>query len=45
MDTRTPTDLPRAIRRHELRSIVPLADATIYEVEQRGEFPRRFTLS
>jgi prophage regulatory protein len=35
----------RSIRRHELRSIVPLADTTIYEMEQRGEFPRRFNLS
>ena len=35
----------RAIRRPELRQIVPLADTTIYEMEQRGEFPRRFTLT
>ena len=39
------TDLPRTIRRHELRQIVPLADSTIYEMEQRGEFPRRYALS
>ncbi len=39
------TGLPRAIRRHELRLIVPLADTTIYEMEQRGEFPRRFYLT
>lgn len=25
--------------------MVPLADSTIYEMEQRGEFPRRFSLS
>lgn len=37
-------DLPRMIRRHELKQIVPLADTTIYEMEQRGEFPRRFAL-
>jgi len=24
---------------------VPLADTTIYELEQRGEFPRRFNLT
>jgi len=36
---------PRAIRRAELRRIVPLADTTIYELEQRGEFPRRFNLT
>lgn len=35
----------RSIRRRELRSIVPLADTTIYEMEQRGDFPRRFNLS
>lgn len=35
----------RTIRRHQLREIVPLADSTIYEMERRGEFPRRFALS
>lgn len=39
------TGLPRTIRRHELRLIVPLADSTIYEMEKRGEFPRRFNLA
>ena len=38
-------DLKRTIRRPELRHIVPLADTTIYEMEQRGEFPRRFNLT
>jgi len=28
-----------------VREMVPLADSTIYEMEKRGEFPRRFTLS
>ncbi|MER9947375.1 AlpA family phage regulatory protein [Mesorhizobium sp. M0047] len=37
--------LKRTIRRHQLREMVPLADSTIYEMEQRGEFPRRFALS
>lgn len=37
--------LQRTIRRPELRRIVPLADTTIYEMEQRGEFPRRFHLT
>ena len=37
--------LKRTIRRQQLREIVPLADSTIYEMEQRGEFPRRFALS
>jgi prophage regulatory protein len=35
----------RAVRRRELRKIVPLADTTIYEMERRGEFPRRFYLT
>ncbi|HYL47957.1 MAG TPA: AlpA family phage regulatory protein [Stellaceae bacterium] len=35
----------RTIRRHQLREMVPLADSTIYEMEQRGDFPRRFALS
>ncbi len=38
-------DLKRTIRRPELRQIVPLADTTIYEMEQRGDFPRRFNLT
>jgi prophage regulatory protein len=37
--------LRRTIRRRQLREMVPLADSTIYEMEQRGEFPRRFALS
>jgi len=39
-----PHRFKRAIRRTELRQIVPLADTTIYELEQRGDFPRRFYL-
>lgn len=35
----------RAIRRAELRKIVPLANTTIYEMERRGDFPRRFYLT
>lgn len=35
----------RTIRRRELKQIVPLADTTIYEMECRGEFPRRFNLT
>ena len=35
----------RTIRRTELRRMVPLADTTIYELEQRGQFPRRFNLT
>ena len=33
------------IRRHQLRQIVPLADTTIYDMERRGEFPRRVHLT
>ena len=35
----------KSIRRQQLHEMVPLADSTIYEMEQRGEFPRRFLLS
>ncbi|MFT4134248.1 helix-turn-helix transcriptional regulator [Labrys sp. (in: a-proteobacteria)] len=35
----------RTIRRRQLREIVPLADTTIYDMEQRGEFPQRFYLT
>lgn len=45
MTTRTNTAIKRTIRRQQLREIVPLADSTIYEMEQRGEFPRRFALT
>ena len=38
-------ELKRTIRRPELHQIVPLADTTIYEMEQRGEFPKRFNLT
>jgi prophage regulatory protein len=37
--------LPRMIRRPELKLIVPIADSTIYEMEQRGGFPRRFYIT
>lgn len=45
MDHRNDTPIKRTIRRHQLREMVPLADNTIYEMEQRGEFPKRFALS
>ena len=38
-------NMRRAIRRAELRRIVPLANTTIYELECRGEFPKRFYLT
>lgn len=40
-----PLPFRRTIRRHELRQIVPLSETTIYEMERRGEFPRRFNLT
>jgi len=39
------TVVKRTIRRHQLREMVPLADTTIYDMEQRGEFPQRFYLT
>jgi prophage regulatory protein len=45
MASATDTSIKRTIRRQQLRAMVPLADSTIYEMEQRGEFPRRFALS
>ena len=33
------------INRKHLRSIVPLSDRTIYDMEMRGEFPRRFAIT
>lgn len=36
---------PRLIRRPELRRIVPLADTTIYDMERKGQFPARFSLT
>lgn len=45
MMTRVALPFRQTIRRPELRQIVPVADTTIYEMEQRGEFPRRFYLT
>lgn len=45
MAPRGETSIKRTIRRQQLHEMVPLADSTIYEMEQRGEFPRRFALS
>jgi prophage regulatory protein len=41
----SPLLFKRTVRRPELHKIVPLANTTIYEMEQRGEFPRRFFLT
>ena len=37
--------IQQIIRRKQLRQMVPLADTTIYDMERRGEFPRRFFLT
>ena len=37
--------LRRTIKKPELHQMVPLADSTIWEMERRGEFPRRFLLT
>jgi predicted DNA-binding transcriptional regulator AlpA len=41
----SPLLFKRTVHRPELRKIVPLANTTIYEMEQRGELPRRFFLT
>nr|WP_312295452.1 AlpA family phage regulatory protein [Brevundimonas diminuta] len=40
-------DLPvrRSIKKTQLRQMIPLADSTIWEMERRGEFPKRFLLT
>src|SRR3954469_9046971 len=45
MASKGEASIRRTIRRQQLREMVPLADSTIYEMEQRGAFPRRFALS
>ncbi|AXK40861.1 helix-turn-helix transcriptional regulator [Crenobacter cavernae] len=37
--------MKRTIRRDELRKMVPMSDSTIYRLEQRGDFPKRFALT
>lgn len=37
--------LKRTIKKPELHQMVPLADSTIWEMEKRGEFPKRFLLT
>jgi len=43
--TRSDPPLKRSIRKAQLRQMVPLADSTIWEMEQRDEFPKRFLLT
>jgi len=35
----------QTVRRKELRRLIPLSDTTIYELEKKGEFPKRFYLT
>ena len=42
---RSDPPLTRSIRKAQLLQMVPLADSTIWEMEQRGEFPKRFLLT
>lgn len=35
----------RTIKKPQLHQMVPLADSTIWEMERRGEFPKRFLLT
>jgi predicted DNA-binding transcriptional regulator AlpA len=46
--TIAPASIPpsrRALRRAELQKIIPLSNTTIYEMEQRGDFPKGFYLT
>ena len=40
-----PTILNRLIRRDELLKLIPMSDATIYQLEKAGKFPKRFHLT
>lgn len=42
---RSAPPLTRSIRKAQLLQMVPLADSTIWVMEQRGEFPKRFLLT
>ena len=37
--------LRRTIKKAQLHQMVPLADSTIWEMERRGQFPKRFLLT
>lgn len=45
MTRREASPIKHTIRRDQLREMLPLADSTLYEMEQRGEVPRRFAIS
>jgi len=40
-----PLPFRRTIRRRELHQMTPLTETTIYDMERRGKFPRRFNLT
>lgn len=41
----TDPPLRRTIKKAQLHQMVPLADSTIWEMERRGQFPKRFLLT
>lgn len=43
--TQAAPSLKRTIKKAQLRQMVPLADSTIWEMERRGQFPKRFLLT
>lgn len=45
MASTDPPPLKRTIKKPQLHQMVPLADSTIWEMEKRGQFPRRFLLT
>ncbi|GHU45211.1 transcriptional regulator [Betaproteobacteria bacterium] len=45
MNTTPHKSMSCPLRREDLRRLVPLADSTIYDMEQRSDFPRRFYLT
>lgn len=42
---RTDPPMSRTIKKAQLHQMVPLADSTIWELERRGQFPKRFLLT
>ncbi|ABC21158.1 helix-turn-helix transcriptional regulator [Rhodospirillum rubrum] len=38
-------EIKTLINRKKLHAMIPLAERTIYNMEQRGEFPRRIALT
>ncbi|MGC4252067.1 MAG: AlpA family phage regulatory protein [Sphingobium sp.] len=45
LDARTSPTFRRLINRKALHAMIPLAERTIFNMERRGEFPRRIVLT